>query len=43
MALYDMVNDPGSKNNIVDEHQDLVATFKKEIQAWAAKYVPAEG
>jgi len=34
--LYDMTVDPGQKNNVVDEHQEIVAKLRDEYNKWWA-------
>ncbi|MBK1791398.1 sulfatase family protein [Persicirhabdus sediminis] len=36
IELYDMENDPYEKNNIADQHPEIVEQFKKQIKAWHA-------
>lgn len=33
-ALYDMEQDPGQKNNVIDEHPQIVAQMKSAYDAW---------
>ena len=33
-ALYDMQVDPGQKNNVIDDHPDVVETMRKEYDNW---------
>ncbi len=52
--LYDMQEDPGERNNLVDspEHQDIIAELKGKLEAWMekegdyllnAKHIPEPG
>jgi len=34
--LYDLVSDPGEKNNIASEYPEVVARLKKAVQDWEA-------
>lgn len=34
--LYDLVSDPGEKNNIASEHPEIVARLKKAVRDWEA-------
>lgn len=37
-ALYDMVADPGQKEDLSSNHPDLIARFRSEINEWRSKY-----
>lgn len=32
--LYDLLNDPTEKNNIIDNHQDIAKRMKSELETW---------
>jgi N-acetylgalactosamine-6-sulfatase len=36
LALYDIVNDPAEKQNIVSQHPDIVKTLSAKVEAWVA-------
>ncbi|QDV05054.1 Arylsulfatase [Planctomycetes bacterium Poly30] len=39
-ALYDMLADPGQKENVLDQHPEVVADMRAAYDAWWAKTVP---
>lgn len=38
-ALWDLQTDPGQTSDVSNEHPDLIATFKADIEAWQAEYL----
>ena len=36
LALYDIVNDPSEKQNLVSKHPDIVKKLSTQVQAWVA-------
>lgn len=34
MELYDMEADPRAEHNVITGHPDLVAKFRRDIEAW---------
>ncbi|MDP3069853.1 MAG: sulfatase-like hydrolase/transferase [Opitutaceae bacterium] len=36
LALYDIVNDPAEKNNLVSKHPDIVKKLSAKVAAWVA-------
>jgi N-acetylgalactosamine-6-sulfatase len=36
LALYDIVNDPAEKLNLVSQHPDIVKTLSAKVEAWVA-------
>jgi arylsulfatase len=39
-ALYDMVQDPGQKTNVIDQHPDIVAEMRAFYEGWWQKTLP---
>ena len=37
MALYDVIVDPKSENNVIDSNRHLVEVFINRIEAWKKK------
>ena len=37
LALYDLSKDPREKNNLADQHPEVVAKLKKKLLAWVAE------
>ena len=36
LALYDIINDPSEKQNLVSKHPDIVKKLSAQVQAWVA-------
>ena len=36
LALYDIVNDPGEKQNLVSKHPDVVKRLSTQVADWVA-------
>ncbi len=39
--LYDILNDPGEKTNVIDKHPDAVAAMRKAYDQWWSEVLPA--
>lgn len=38
LALYDIVNDPSEKQNLVSKHPDIVKNLPAKVEAWVATF-----
>ena len=42
VALYDLQNDPGQRNDVSKQHVGMVAGFTADIERWREKYEPRD-